>query len=112
MYVILEGRVEVSVDEDGVEVPVAVLGPGELFGEMALCDGEVRSATVRALGHVRALTVDGETFLRRVHQDPSLAMRVVRRLCKRVRNMNVEKLALRTEHSHGYFPSTEQHAGS
>jgi flavin-dependent dehydrogenase len=112
MYIIQDGRVEVSMEENGVEVQIAVLGPGELFGEMAICDGEVRSATVRAVGHVRALTVDGATFLRRVHQDPSLAMRVVRRLCRRVRIMNDARLALGSDAPHDYSWRAEEHAGS
>jgi CRP-like cAMP-binding protein len=97
MYVVQEGQVEVVVARDRTEVSLAVLGPGELFGEMALCDGEVRSATVRAIGEVRALTVDGSTFLRRVHEDPSLALRVVRRLAKRLREMNNASVGTRSD---------------
>ena len=72
-------------NEDGREVLLAKLSDPDIFGEMALCDREVRSATVRAVGEVRALTVDREMFLRRIHQDPSLALRVIQRLATRVR---------------------------
>ena len=86
MYVLQSGRVEVVLtNEDGREVLLAKLSDPDIFGEMALCDREVRSATVRAVGEVRALTVDREMFLRRVHQDPSLALRVIQRLAMRVR---------------------------
>jgi CRP/FNR family cyclic AMP-dependent transcriptional regulator len=86
MYVLQSGRVEVVLtNEDGREVLLAKLSDPDIFGEMALCDREVRSATVRAVGEVRALTVDREMFLRRIHQDPSLALRVIQRLATRVR---------------------------
>ena len=91
MYVIQEGQVEVVAAKEGREIRVAVLGPAEVFGEMALCDGEHRSATVRALGEMRALSVDRRAFLRRVHEDPSLALRIVQGLSRRVRDMNDQR---------------------
>ncbi len=48
-YYIEEGHVEVLVNEDGVELKVAELGPGDIFGEMALIEPGPRTATVRAL---------------------------------------------------------------
>ena len=50
MYVIQEGQVEVVAHEGGDEVRLAVLGEREFFGEMAIFEREVRTATVRALG--------------------------------------------------------------
>ncbi len=95
MYVIQEGEVEVSVDQDGVETALARLGSGELFGEMAICDREVRSATIRARGRTRILTIDQGSFLRRVHEDPSLALNVVQTMARRIRRLNQEVAALR-----------------
>ncbi|MCP5116936.1 MAG: hypothetical protein GY953_39425 [bacterium] len=46
---------------------------------------EVRSATVRALGDVRVLRVDKKNFLRGIHEDPSLAFRIVQTMSKRIR---------------------------
>jgi len=69
---------------------LAVLAEKDFFGEMSLFEREVRSATVRALGEVRILTVDKRTFLRRIQEDPSLAFRVVEHLCHRVRRLNEE----------------------
>jgi CRP-like cAMP-binding protein len=69
MYVIQKGQVAVFREKNGHEVGLAVLGEGEIFGEMAVFEREVRSATVRALGEVRALTVDKKNFLRRIQED-------------------------------------------
>jgi CRP-like cAMP-binding protein len=88
MYVVQEGRVEVVQEKDGRDVKLAELEDGDFFGEMALFEKEVRSATVRALGSVRILTVDKKTLLRRIHEDPSLAFRVIEKLCKRLRVLN------------------------
>lgn len=90
MYVIQDGQAEVVRETDGQEIRLRVLGIGDLFGEMAIVDHEVRSATVRALGDVRVLTIDKNAFLRRVHEDPSLAYRVVQAMSSRIRDLTVE----------------------
>lgn len=95
MYVIQAGRVEVIRESGGKEARLAELGEGEFFGEMALFDRDVRSATVRPLGEVRVLTVDKRMFLRKIHEDPSLAFRVMEKMSRRIRELN-EELAKRT----------------
>ena len=95
MYVIQEGQVEVVAHEDGDEVRLAVLGEREFFGEMAIFEREVRTATVRALGPVRILTVDKKTFLRRIHKDPSLAYHIVQTMSQRIRELVAEVTGLR-----------------
>jgi CRP-like cAMP-binding protein len=90
MFVIQEGEVEIFVEKGGQEVQLAVKGKGDFIGEMAIFDRDVRSATVRALGPVRVLTVDKKNFLRRIHQDPSLAFRIVETMSQRIRVLNEE----------------------
>ena len=95
MYVIQQGKVQVLVEKDGVETPLRVASEGEFMGEMAVFDHEVRSATLRALGEARLLTIDKKNFLKRVHKDPSLAFRLVQTMSKRVRNLSDEIARLR-----------------
>ena len=90
MYVIQDGQVEVVIEENGIEVVLAERGEGEFFGEMAIFDRDVRSATVRAKGQVRAITVDKKSFLRRIHKDPSLAFRLVEMMSSRIRELSDE----------------------
>ena len=90
MYVIQDGQVEVTQKQGDGEARLVVMGPGEFFGEMALFEREVRSATVRALGPARVLTIDKRTFLARVHEDPSLAYRILQTLSSRIRKLNAE----------------------
>lgn len=94
MYVIQEGRVQVLLEHDGEETPIRTLGEGEIFGEMALFERDVRSATVRAVGDVRALTVDKKNFLRRVNEDPSVAFRIVQTMSGRIRELSEEVATL------------------
>jgi len=54
-YVLIAGEVAVEKLREGKPVELTRLGPGECFGEMALVGNDVRSATVRALGHVVAM---------------------------------------------------------
>ena len=90
MYVIQEGQVEVFVEKNDREVHLAIRGEGSLLGEMAIFDREVRSASVRAIGDVRALTVDKRNFMRRIHADPTLALRIVETMSYRIRELTSE----------------------
>jgi len=80
-------------DED---VRLAVLDEGDFSGEMALFERHVRSATVRAMGEIRLLTVDKKTFLQRIHEDPSLAFRIMQNMARRIRKMNAELTRTKT----------------
>jgi CRP/FNR family cyclic AMP-dependent transcriptional regulator len=95
MYVIQSGRVEVRKETKGIERKMAMLGEGGIFGEMALLDKEVRSATVRALGEARILTVDKRTFIRWMSEDPTVAFRVVEMMSKRIRELSEELVKLK-----------------
>ncbi len=95
MYVIQEGQVEVMAEKDDKEVRLMVLDTGELFGEMAIIEHEVRMATVRALGQVRVLTIDQKNFLRRIHKDPSLAYHIVQTMSRRIRELSAEVAQLK-----------------
>ncbi len=90
MYVIQEGNAEVYHREGDKEILLAVLGNKDVFGEMALFEKSIRSATVRAKGDVRVLTVDKKTFLRRIQEDPSMAFRILSNMSHRIRELNAE----------------------
>jgi len=88
MFVIQDGQVEVVGEFEGQEIRLAVGQPGEVIGEMAIFERQTRSATVRALGKARVLTIDEKTFLRYVHQDPCLAYQLLKMMSNRVRRLN------------------------
>lgn len=90
MYVIQEGTVEIILEEEGEEILLAKRKAGDFFGEMALFDRDVRSASVRALGPARILTVDKKNLLPRIHQDPSMAFRILEIMSNRIRELLLE----------------------
>ncbi|HLF57207.1 MAG TPA: cyclic nucleotide-binding domain-containing protein [Thermoanaerobaculia bacterium] len=97
MFVLQRGRVEiVQRSANGEEVRLGVLGPGEVFGEMAIFERHVRSATARAVDEAAVLTVDRRTFLRRVQEDPSIALHILRSMSQRVRQLSGELTVLRS----------------
>jgi CRP-like cAMP-binding protein len=96
MYVIQEGQVEVVFEQGGADVHLAVRGEGDFLGEMAIFEHEVRMATARALGEARVLTVDKRSFLRRIHEDPSLAYRIVQEMSRRIRELSEEVARLKS----------------
>ena len=94
MYVIQEGQVEVLRETDGKHVHLTNLNEGDFFGEVPLFERRghtgVARATVKAIGDVRALTVDKKTFIRRIHEDPSLAYRILQVMSRRIQQMEEE----------------------
>jgi len=95
MYVVQTGNVEVVLEADGEERRLSSLQAGDFFGEMALFDKVVRSASVRALGEARVLTIDKRTLLKRISEDPLLAFNLLRSMSTRVRELNDQVSAAR-----------------
>jgi len=86
LFLIRTGQVKVSVvAEDGREVILSVLGPGSVFGEMALLDDAPRSAHVFAMEDSLLLTLRREDFLSRLAGSPELGVSLLRELSRRLR---------------------------
>jgi CRP/FNR family transcriptional regulator, cyclic AMP receptor protein len=82
-FIIIDGAV-------GVRTPVGAgseLHPGDFFGEMSLCDGEPRSATIVATTDLRLLIVDRSHFWRLLDETPELVRRILTILSRRVRRL-------------------------
>jgi len=107
MYVIQAGRATVLREEGGVEVVVGELKSGDVFGEMSIFDRQPRSATVRAKGVARVLTLDKRAFLRQVHEDPSLAYRILESMSLRIRRLDAELSEIRRLPLQGPVPSDQ-----
>jgi CRP-like cAMP-binding protein len=96
MYVIQSGQVEVVQSSEFGEQRLAVLGAGSFFGEMSVFEQEKRSATVRSSGESRVLKVDKKTLMRRIGEDPLLAVNLLQTMAHRIRDLNAE-IALHRE---------------
>ncbi len=93
LYVIVEGRVRITREVQGMgEEALAIVGPGEVFGEMALLDDSVRSATARVHERAVLLAIHRDAFedLLFVHKDLAYEVlwNVVRMLTRRLRETN------------------------
>lgn len=87
-FVITSGKVEVVRGEAGGRPQVlASLGPGEFFGEMALFEGQARSATVRALEDTDCLAMTGWDFRAELSTDPEIALAVLETVVRRLREL-------------------------
>jgi CRP/FNR family cyclic AMP-dependent transcriptional regulator len=95
LFVVQEGQLEVVREEDGRETLLRVAGQHEIVGEMAVFDRAVRSATVKARGTARVLTLDKKNFMRRLNEDPTLAFRMIETMARRVRDLSAQVVQLR-----------------
>jgi voltage-gated potassium channel len=84
LFLVLEGSASVLRQRGLPSIP---LGPGAYFGEMALIDGEVRSATVVADSDVHCLRLSRGPFLRLLRNEPEVAIVLLRHLAARVRDL-------------------------
>jgi CRP/FNR family cyclic AMP-dependent transcriptional regulator len=88
-YIIREGEVRVSREHsDGRAIALATLGPGEIVGELAMLDGEARSASVEALTDVELLAVSATDMRGLLARNPEITAKLVVALTKRVRETN------------------------
>jgi CRP-like cAMP-binding protein len=90
LYVIQTGKVEVVQSTEQGEQHLRYLEAGDFFGEMALFEKEVRSATIRAVGEARILRVDKKTLFRRIQEDPLLAVNLLKTMSNRIRSLSDE----------------------
>jgi CRP-like cAMP-binding protein len=96
-FLISEGTVKITrMSDDGREVILAILGEGDFFGEMALLDGEGRSANVVALEDAEVLTLQRSDFLDILERFPKIAIHLLKELTTRIRHSDqqIESLSL------------------
>ena len=84
MYVLLQGRADISVGGELLESAV----PGTLLGEMALVSSAPRSATIVAATECKLLPVDVKQFDLLTRESPEFARHVMMVMCARLRHMN------------------------
>jgi CRP/FNR family transcriptional regulator, cyclic AMP receptor protein len=89
LYGVLSGSVRITIPSlTGRELILAVMGPGQLFGEIALLDGGERTASAEALGATRVLLVPHRPFTALLSKRPELCVYFLRIMCDRMRVTN------------------------
>ncbi|ARN80185.1 Crp/Fnr family transcriptional regulator [Methylocystis bryophila] len=89
IYIVLEGRVRLSIGTaEGKELSFQIAGPGDLFGEIGVLDGETRSAEATAVDATTAYQLEKAEFQRLRREHSSLSESVIRFLCRRLRTVS------------------------
>ena len=90
-HIITKGRVRIFViGEEGRELSVRILQPGEIFGEMALFEDLPRSASVQALEPTNTLVLHRDVLFQCLERSPGLALRLLQSLSARLRRVTSE----------------------
>jgi CRP-like cAMP-binding protein len=88
-YVVRSGRARaIREHADGRTITLATFGPGDIFGELAMFEDELRSATVEAVQDTSAVAVLGPDMRRLMVEHPEISMRLVVALGRRLRETN------------------------
>jgi CRP-like cAMP-binding protein len=97
MYVIQTGRVEISRTIQDRKTVLAVLPPGEFFGEMAILNNQPRSATAEVIEGATLLVIESATFRQMIQSSSEIAMRMIQKLSERLAmaNSQIEILLVR-----------------
>ena len=91
LYLISKGKVKIShTTTEGQEVVLAILGPGDFFGELALLDDAPRSATAVALEATETWTLHREEFMHYLTDNPEFALHVLKTLARHIRRLNTQ----------------------
>lgn len=88
MYVIQQGRVRIFTEVKGEEKQLAILGPGDFFGEMAILNDKPRTASAVVIEDARLLVIDAETFGSMIMNNLEIAVRLIKRLARRLDSAN------------------------
>lgn len=108
LYIIKNGRIKIAkVAIDGREKTLCILQPGDFFGEMAIFDNLPRSATAEAVDNdIQLLAISKSDFERLIHEQPSISLRIMKDLTRRIRQVNQQVEDLAFKDVHGRVAST------
>jgi len=86
LYGVVTGRVRISAStREGKEMFLNIMEPGDTFGEIALLDGNSRTATATATATCELMIIPRAQFLALLQRDPTLAIHLLQLLCQRIR---------------------------
>ncbi len=86
MFVIQTGRVRITKKIENMEKTLAILGPGEIFGEMAIINQKPRSATATVIEQAKLLVIDPGTFEAMIRGSPEIVFRLIKTLADRLQH--------------------------
>jgi CRP-like cAMP-binding protein len=84
MFVVQTGKVSITKSVGDTTKVLAILGPGEFFGEMSILNEKPRTATAVVVEDAKLLVIDAQTFEAMVTGNTEIALRLIKRLAKRL----------------------------
>jgi len=101
MYVIQSGSVKITKKAGDQEKTLAVLPPGEFFGEMAILNNERRTATAEIAEDSQLLVIDPKTFETMIKGNSEIAIRMIKKLAQRLKQADeqIENLMIKDNNS-------------
>jgi CRP/FNR family cyclic AMP-dependent transcriptional regulator len=84
MFVLQSGKISISKKVRDVEKILALLGPGEFFGEMAIISNKPRNATATVMEDAKLLVIDPKTFEAMIRGNSEIAVRMIKKLAERL----------------------------
>jgi CRP-like cAMP-binding protein len=90
MYVLQSGKIAISKKVRDVEKVLAVLGPGEFFGEMAIISNKPRNASATVEEDARLLLIDPKTFEAMIRGNSEIAVRMIKKLAERLSDADAQ----------------------
>jgi CRP-like cAMP-binding protein len=89
LFAVRRGRIRIeTVAADGIRLTLHLLGPGDLFGEVALLDGHIGVADATACEPTELSVLRREDFLGHLEREPRMALKLIQLLCRRIREMS------------------------
>ena len=88
MYVLQTGRIRITKGVADEEKVLAILGPGEFFGEMAILNNKPRTATATVEDEAKLLVIDAKTFEQMVVSNAEIAVRLIKKMARRLDSAN------------------------
>src|SRR5450755_1850524 len=86
LFAVISGTVKISISSpEGRNAILNLIGPGEVFGDIAVLDGQERTADATANTNCEIYVIDRRDFLPFVRSQPALAMKFIELLCTRLR---------------------------
>jgi CRP/FNR family cyclic AMP-dependent transcriptional regulator len=90
MFVLQSGRVAITKRVRDVEKVLAILGPGEFFGEMAIISNRPRVASALVQDDAKVLVIDPKTFEGMIRGNSEIAVRMIKKLAERLNEMDAQ----------------------
>ena len=95
MYVVQSGEVEITKMTHSGELRITTLEKGEILGEMALFGKMPRSATARASGRAKVLSIDKKKLFQTISRDPTLVLKILDSMSHRIKRLTDELAELK-----------------